>query len=80
MFSQLARTMDKDGNCYRAVIVYRNARDNQDYTSFFGPFDEPGKAKAARTRFKNNEYHYQPKRGDYIVEEYVEVTDTWRRV
>lgn len=76
----MARTMDTDGNCYRAVLVWYRARDNSEQRTLFGPYDEPGKAKAARTRFKNGGYRIRERDGDYIIDEFVEVSDTWRMI
>lgn len=76
----MARTMTADGNCFRAVLIWHRARDNSEQRNYFGPFDEPGKAKAARTRFKNGGYRYSERSGDYVIDEYVEVSDTWRMI
>jgi len=75
----MARTMDGNGNCYRAVLVYFNSWFNKEETIYFGPYDEPGKAKASRTRWKQQYIVGRNTKG-YVISEEVQVTEVWRTV
>lgn len=79
----MTRRMMPDGKCYRAMITYGEFNWNGQYkeeTVYFGPYDTPGKAKAARTVWKGGEHRWERRikdNGLKVLDEKVQVSDTW---
>lgn len=82
----MARTISADGNCYREVVVYTSYIDNHQElkTNYFGPYDEPSKARARATAWMGGKHRFGENTGHdggrMLVERYTEKTSGWHRV